>query len=191
MHEIPCISSKELSAVAVTATADTHDAFASIAVKTTSLSQRVMDMAKDDLDTNPSRSLQQGSVACKKPQRGKGTKRVHSVQRIGSKKRNIAFSGCACRRSHCIKLYCECFRRNLICSRECKCSGCENIFNNIRRTQALASYPTGAFNKTYTSCNCKESECRKNYCVCFASGRGCGPQCSCRKTAVCLNPYET
>ena len=33
---------------------------------------------------------------------------------------------CNCKKSHCLKLYCECFAANLFCGLNCRCSACEN-----------------------------------------------------------------
>ena len=35
-------------------------------------------------------------------------------------------SGCKCKRSLCIKKYCECFARDLKCSAACTCENCHN-----------------------------------------------------------------
>ena len=48
---------------------------------------------------------------------------------------------CNCKRSHCLKLYCECFTAGIHCSELCKCVDCKNngkSEKNIRlRTRAL------------------------------------------------------
>lgn len=35
-------------------------------------------------------------------------------------------AGCKCKRSLCIKKYCECFARDLKCSAACSCENCHN-----------------------------------------------------------------
>ncbi|XP_029992496.1 protein tesmin/TSO1-like CXC 6 [Sphaeramia orbicularis] len=36
--------------------------------------------------------------------------------------------GCKCKRSHCLKNYCECFEADISCTPTCKCVGCMNKF---------------------------------------------------------------
>jgi hypothetical protein len=44
--------------------------------------------------------------------------------------------------------------------------------------------PKGGSRASGNGCNCKQSKCLKLYCVCFAKGGVCGPQCQC---ATCHN----
>jgi len=34
--------------------------------------------------------------------------------------------GCNCRRSFCLKRYCECFQAGIFCTEMCKCQDCQN-----------------------------------------------------------------
>lgn len=34
--------------------------------------------------------------------------------------------GCHCKRSFCLKNYCECFQSGVACTDACKCEGCKN-----------------------------------------------------------------
>ena len=45
--------------------------------------------------------------------------KVHSTQKINSR-------GCSCRKTECVKSYCECFRAQVGCTRLCKCTRCKN-----------------------------------------------------------------
>jgi hypothetical protein len=39
-------------------------------------------------------------------------------------------SGCHCKRSNCIKKYCECFENNVSCGDKCKCNDCKNTMQH-------------------------------------------------------------
>lgn len=76
--------------------------------------------------------------------------------------------------SHCLKLYCECFADYNDCNDHCNCDKrkCGNKDGiSISKSKKRISPEDG--------CRCKESECQKNYCICFRSGKGCNSNCGC------------
>jgi len=103
---------------------------------------------------------------------------------------DIAPQPCNCKKSKCLKLYCECFAAEKFC-RGCKCTNCQNTpqFEAIRN-KAIADTKAknpNAFkekmnpkNSTHAmGCKCKKSACLKKYCECFQAGNVCGPKCKC------------
>lgn len=43
-----------------------------------------------------------------------------------SRKRKVADGGCTCKKSRCLKRYCDCYRAGIKCVAECKCVDCQN-----------------------------------------------------------------
>ncbi|TPP67945.1 Protein lin-54 [Fasciola gigantica] len=98
---------------------------------------------------------------------------------------------CNCAKSHCLKLYCECFARGSACD-NCNCSNCmNNAFHEEERRRAikltlernpLAFHPKiGEGERKHSKgCNCKRSGCLKNYCECFEAKINCSDLCRCQ-----------
>ncbi|RZB88958.1 Protein tesmin/TSO1-like CXC 2 isoform B [Glycine soja] len=121
---------------------------------------------------------------------------------------------CNCKKSKCLKLYCECFAAGVYCIEPCACHDCFNkpihVETVLQTRQQIESRNPLAFapkvirssdsvseigddpNKTPASarhkrgCNCKKSSCLKKYCECYQGGVGCSISCRCEG---CKNTY--
>ncbi|CAN0378529.1 unnamed protein product, partial [Hapterophycus canaliculatus] len=50
----------------------------------------------------------------------------------------VAVDGCNCKRSKCLKLYCQCFAMQVVCTASCNCHHCYNNVNQESlRLQAI------------------------------------------------------
>lgn len=100
---------------------------------------------------------------------------------------------CSCKKSNCLKLYCECFKTGKYCS-GCTCPDCYNSeeFNEVRQKSIAFLKSKNQFAFKYDNdkemnsiriakgCKCKNSNCQKNYCECYQSGFGCSESCKCQ-----------
>ncbi|URE38618.1 Tesmin TSO1-like CXC domain containing protein [Musa troglodytarum] len=156
--------------------------------------QIVSDDAPKDATPNIFEELSQGSPKKKRRKSGNGG------ESEGCKR-------CNCKKSKCLKLYCECFAAGVYCSEPCSCQGCfnkpihqETVLATRRQIESrnpLAFAPkvirtsesglemqdddkkTPASARHKRGCNCKKSNCLKKYCECYQGGVGCSIGCRC------------
>jgi hypothetical protein len=98
--------------------------------------------------------------------------------------------GCVCKKTFCLKLYCECFASGKVCSRECACCSCGNHEQNGQQIESVRSIrkSRSRADPLLRACNCRKSQCLKKYCECFNSGTACNPECKCEG---CCNGAST
>ncbi|KAL4506448.1 hypothetical protein ABPG72_000019 [Tetrahymena utriculariae] len=103
---------------------------------------------------------------------------------------------CKCKKSKCLKLYCECFLRGNYCNDQCICTDCGNNDKNLdEREKAIEEAKTrnsDAFNLKFQilnnatvthkkGCHCKRTHCLKKYCECYNAGLKCTNNCKCEE----------
>jgi hypothetical protein len=126
-----------------------------------------------------------------------------TFEKPNNDKEKASDEGCNCRNTKCLKLYCECLRKGLMCGPHCNCAGCENHYHSEIRTERVkhiekknpnAFKPIvvesiGPSAKVHNKgCNCRRSHCLKNYCECHQFGVKCTDACKCTE---CKNTHDS
>ena len=113
-------------------------------------------------------------------------------------KEEVTTMGCTCKKTKCLKLYCQCFAVKIYCGPSCRCYYCHNkdSFEGERREairNILVRNPSAFDNKFKKDhekqqtdglahklgCKCRKSACMKKYCECYAGNVKCSASCRC------------
>ena len=104
------------------------------------------------------------------------------IEKVKEKKiKNIK---CKCKRSKCLKNYCECFSNGKYCD-NCKCNNCLNNENNIQKIEKIKqilyikSQSKNLNNSNEIICKCTKNNCQKKYCECYKNKTICNKMCKC------------
>ena len=88
---------------------------------------------------------------------------------------------CRCTKSKCLMLYCSCFRKQVLCTKDCLCTQCKNNVENDGERKLVTTRKLG------NGCKCKKNNCLKKYCDCLRDGFYCSDSCAC---LLCLNVFK-
>ncbi len=103
--------------------------------------------------------------------------------------------GCNCKKSRCLKLYCECLALQKYCTPDCNCVDCHNTMEHkeeretavnrimTKNPNSLLRRVPDPVHEPLVGCNCKRSSCQQNYCYCYKKGINCGKLCKCTDCA--------
>ena len=99
---------------------------------------------KNEVSTTASSEIKTNSPEDKKKSKSaekENEKKSTKMKKLESTISSTENGGCKCKKSKCLKLYCECFSNGLTCKDSCSCNNCNNktIESNTEREVAIQS----------------------------------------------------
>ena len=124
--------------------------------------------------------------------------KIYSPNKYEEEKNKKKFL-CRCKKSNCLKLYCDCFANGEKCI-GCNCTNCYNVIgneNNIKKIydEVIGKNPVSMKlnlqkESRTNGCNCSKSNCLKKYCECYKAGLKCSKICRCKMCENIEKEYE-
>ena len=102
-------------------------------------SQQKVHFQESQTKSSPLLAAESPSSSTRRRTRGLGKKTIEKKTKmmqdstltvIRQKTSSVAKLACTCKRSQCLKMYCECFTQGRFCDESCNCNGCQNIPEN-------------------------------------------------------------
>ncbi|KAL6137715.1 hypothetical protein ACLB2K_063004 [Fragaria x ananassa] len=176
-------------------------------------------------DSTDQMLVDQDSVPFEEMNASEGANKIEESDQLSEKRKrrrgaeiSEGCKRCNCKKSKCLKLYCECFAAGVFCLDSCSCENCYNNpefedtvfdarqqiesrnplafapkvvkhdFNSSPKIMEEADWTTPSSARHKRGCNCKKSKCLKKYCECYQANVGCSAACRCDG---CQNPCGT
>ncbi|CAD8202532.1 unnamed protein product (macronuclear) [Paramecium tetraurelia] len=86
---------------------------------------------------------------------------------------------CTCKKSQCLKMYCDCLAFGEYCGSECSCQNCHNDDKHPEQRSKVLEQMVEKNSSAQLKCNCRKSNCQKKYCECYNAGVKCSELCKC------------